>query len=48
MELIFWTWMGFMTFIGIILTICSFGEWEHIPVSIILAFVIWILVTMKW
>lgn len=46
MAIIFWAWIGFMTFIGLMLS--SFGEWGHIPVSISLALVIWIVVTMKW
>ena len=48
MTMIFWAWIGFMAFIGLMLTVCSFGEWGHIPVSIILALVIWILATTKW
>lgn len=48
MAMIFWAWIGFMTFIGLMLTACSFGEWGHVPVSISLALVIWIVVTMKW
>jgi hypothetical protein len=48
MAMIFWAWIGFMAFIGLMLTACSFGEWGHIPVSIILALVIWILITIKW
>jgi hypothetical protein len=46
MAMIFWAWIGFMTFIGLMLS--AFGEWGHIPVSISLALVIWIVVTMKW
>ena len=47
MELIFFAWFGFMIGIGIMLTICSFGEWGHIPVSFALATLGWIFFISK-
>lgn len=47
MELIFFAWFGFMLGIGVMLTICSFGEWGHIPVSLGLAIIGWIFIVSK-
>jgi hypothetical protein len=47
MELIFFAWFSFMLGIGIMLTICSFGEWGHIPVSLGLAIIGWIFIVSK-
>lgn len=45
MTNIFWMWFCLMTIIGIIITISNFGkEWWHIPLSMIMAIIIWKLI----
>ena len=48
MEILFFAWMGFMLGIGVLLTICSFGEWGHIPAALILGILGWIFVISKF